>query len=162
MLAWMGGKRSKLKHARKHHISKPAQTRSTTGEAGTKRPVASPPNRTGILPAKRTKEDLHKQGHKGKEVLSTAERGQASVSSNCSDLEETAPGTSMMDEQVDNGDLAQLQGDANSSKWPEQLQQVRSHSSRALTQLVARQESKRMKNPKAAVSLDLQAIQLPG
>ena len=168
MLAWMGGKRSKLKHARKHHTSKPGHSRSSTREAGTKRAVASPINRTRTRPAKRAKEDLHKQGHKGKEILSTAERVQASVSGNSSDLEEVISSTSMMDEQEDNGDLEQLQGDANGSGsfGPEHIQEPHFCSSKALTQLEARQESKRIKTlkteRKAAVSLDLQAIQLSG
>lgn len=171
MLAWMGGKRSKLKHARKRNISKPRQNSRTITEEGSKRPMASPANRTRTALAKRTKEDLHKQGgHKGKGVVSTnvSERGQASISSNSSDLEKIA--TSMMDEQEDmySGDPAQLQGNANDfdSTWPGHLSDIYDHDSQAVNQLEASQDSKCTKGAKeerkTAVSLDLQAIKLPG
>lgn len=169
----MGGKRSKLKHARKHHISKPGQNSSTIPEAGTKRPMASPANRARPRLAKRRKEDLHKQGgHKGKEVVSTnvSEQGQASISSNSSDLEKIAVGTSMMDEQEDiySADPVQLQSNANDfdSTWPGHLGEFHDHGSKAVNQLEASQDSKCTKGSneerKTAVSLDLQAINLPG
>lgn len=172
MLAWMGGKRSKLKHARKHHTSKPGQNRSTTAEAGTKRQMASPANKTRARPAKHTKEDLQNQGsHLGKEAVSTAERGQASVSSHSSELEEIATRNSTMDEQEDSAHPAQIQGDANDfdSKWPEHLREIHDCDSEAilikLYQHEVSQDSKCTKGlkeeRKAAVSLDLQAIKLP-
>ena len=165
----MGGKRSKLKHARKHQNSKPGQNRSTIAEAG-KRPMASPANKTRTRPAKRTKEDWQKQGgHKGKEVASTAERGQASVSSNSSDLEDIATDNSMMDEQEDSVDPTQVQGDANDfdNSWPGHLRDVYDCGSKAVKycQHEASQDSKCTKGlkeeRKAAVSLDIQAIKLP-
>lgn len=166
MLAWMGGKRSKLKHAKKHHVSKPGQNRTTTANAGSKRPVASPASRTRARPAKRPKADLHmRAGDRGKEVVSTAEQGQAPVSSDSSDLERFAASTSMMDEQEDNDDHSHLQGDANAScsTRTEQLPKSLGHSCKAANQEL---QSKCTRGPKeertAAVSLDLQAIQLPG
>ena len=164
----MGGKRSKLKHARKHHTgtSKPGLNRSTTAAGpGTKRPIESPANRTRIRPAKRTKEDWHKQGgDKGKEVVSTAKPGQASVSSSSSDLEDMPSSTSMMGGQQDSVDLSQVQGDAYNfdSRRLERLQETH----RAVKKLEASLECKPARGPqevhKAAVSLDLQAIELPG
>lgn len=167
MLAWMGGKRSKLKHARKHHVSKPGQNRTSTANAGCKRPVASPTNGTRARPAKRTKNDVHKRASdRGKEVVSTAEQGQAPVSSNSSDLEGSP---SVMDEQEANDDHSYLQGNAHasSSTCPEDLPQSRScRAAKKFLEASQELQSKCTRGPKqprtAAVSLDLQAIQLPG
>ena len=106
-----------------------------------------------------------KAGDRGKEVVSTAD--QAPVSNDSLDLQGIAASTSMMDEQEDNDDHSHLQGDTNasSSTLPEDLPQSRGHSCRAAKKLEASQEQC-TRGPKqertAAVSLDLQAIQLPG
>ena len=169
MLAWMGGKRSKLKHARRHHVSKPGQNRTTTANAGSKQAVASPARRTRAHPARRTKDDLRmKAGDRAKEVVSTAD--QAPVSSDSLDLQGITANNSMMDEQEDNDDHSHLHGDTNasSSTLPEDLPQSRGHGCRAAKKLEASQElqSQCTRGPKerrtAAASLDLQAIQLPG
>ncbi|KAL3155814.1 hypothetical protein ABBQ32_012826 [Trebouxia sp. C0010 RCD-2024] len=125
MLAWMGGKRSILKHARKQHNSKIRLNSSSTtqAEAGSKRPLECPANKTRVRPAKRTKEGLyHDQrlqtgvNHKDKEPT---ERGEASASSSSSDLQNVSTRicvpTSEMGEQAGNASLAHLPGKAAKS-----------------------------------------------
>lgn len=174
MLAWMGGKRSKLKHAKKHHNSKPRLNSSSTtiAEAGSKRPL-SPANRTRGRPGKCTKRESHQHlrsgaGSQGREP---AEWGEASASSSSLDLQNVATGVPLpiiVDQQAANGGLAHLSGNV-----------VKIDGTRPKKSLVLKQGSWAVDKPQgsrkgnvartggspkmhqAAVSLDIQGIELP-
>ena len=93
MLAWMGGKRSKLKHARNHHRPRHASGRSAISKAGSKRPATIPINSSLNHPPKRTAEDVSESdkqlqaSSEGAQTanLKTAKQSQANFSSTSSE-----------------------------------------------------------------------------
>ncbi len=82
----MGGKRSKLKHAKSHHRPNHASGRSAVSKAGSKRPASSLVNRSLNRLPKRTAEDVSESdkqfgsSSRGAQTAKTAKQSQANFS----------------------------------------------------------------------------------
>ena len=182
MLAWMGGKRSKFKHGKKHHSSRRAIDRSVVARAGTKGVAAAvtPMDSAhgGLASSYSTTGDVstsnsYKQAHRTHKQVGSAGKRARSPSSFSSNSSEGF--TSGLEEGEEDQGCLSLRDEAQplKSKSKRTMQQMTSagntidSNEHAVTeQCKLRAVSKLSKSRhsqvhQAAGSLDLQAIELP-